>query len=107
MLTGIGYIASKTRAKMRTLQAAAPIPAFMAGSMLRLRRNGSVVILSFRGHLASPFGLVEHRDLSRDKGRSTEHEGIVGKLRGRQSLCVHHGKRDLLLSAHITPAKSI
>jgi hypothetical protein len=30
-------------------------------------------------------------DLSRDKGRSTEHEGIVGKLRGRQSLCVHHG----------------
>jgi hypothetical protein len=50
MLTGIGYIASKTRAKMRTLQAAAPIPAFMAGSMLWLRRrNGSVVILAFEG----------------------------------------------------------
>ena len=50
MLTGIGYIASKTRAKMRTLQAVAPIPAFMAGSMLWLRRrNGSVVILAFEG----------------------------------------------------------
>jgi hypothetical protein len=33
MLTGSVYIASKTMAKMSTLQAVAPIPAFMALSM--------------------------------------------------------------------------
>ncbi len=91
MLTGSGYIVSKTRAKISTLQAVAPIPAFMAGSMLRLRRREDAVVLLAFEALASAFGLVGHReDLSRDKGRSTEHEGIVGKLRGRQSLCVHH-----------------
>lgn len=51
MLTGSVCIASKTNAKNSTLQAMAPIPAFMAGSMLWLRRrNGAaVVILSFEG----------------------------------------------------------
>ena len=34
MLAGSVCIASKTKAKKRTLQAMAPIPAFMAGSML-------------------------------------------------------------------------
>ncbi len=50
MLTGSGYIVSKTRAKISTLQAVAPIPAFMAGSMLRLRRReDAVVLLAFEG----------------------------------------------------------
>jgi hypothetical protein len=38
MLTGSVCIASKTMAKMSTLQAVAPIPAFMASSMPWLRR---------------------------------------------------------------------
>jgi hypothetical protein len=51
MLTGSVCIARKTKPKKRTLQAMAPIPAFMAGSMLWLRRrNGvAVAILSFEG----------------------------------------------------------
>jgi hypothetical protein len=36
MLTGIACIASNTRATMRTLQAVAPIPTFVARSMLWL-----------------------------------------------------------------------
>jgi hypothetical protein len=46
MLTGSVCIASKTNAKNSTLQAMAPIPAFMAGSMLWLRRrNGAAVVI--------------------------------------------------------------
>ena len=49
MLTGSGCIASKKRTKMSTLQAVAPIPAFMAGSMLRCRFGAAVVASAFEG----------------------------------------------------------
>jgi len=42
MLSGTMRIASKTMAKMGTLQAVAPIPAFMAWSMLWLRRRKGI-----------------------------------------------------------------
>ena len=38
MLAGSACIASKTMAKMSTLQTVAPTPAFIASSMPRLRR---------------------------------------------------------------------
>jgi hypothetical protein len=51
MLTGSVCITSKTTAKMSTLQAVAPIPAFIAGSMVVLRRRADVtlVALAFEG----------------------------------------------------------
>jgi hypothetical protein len=51
MLTGSMCIARKTRATMSTLQAAAPIPAFIAGSMASLWRRKDVVLvaLAFEG----------------------------------------------------------
>jgi hypothetical protein len=49
MLTGSVCIASKKRTKMSTLQAVAPIPAFMAGSMLRHRFGAAVVASAFEG----------------------------------------------------------
>jgi hypothetical protein len=90
MLIGSVCIASKANAKKSTLQAMAPIPAFMAGSMLWLRRrNGvAVVILPFEGiGFASWLGF---RTPHRDKDRSTKYEGVVGKLLSGQPLCVHH-----------------
>ena len=47
MLTGSVCIASKTRAKMSTLQAVAPIPAFMAGSKRWLRRRNGAAGVGF------------------------------------------------------------
>jgi hypothetical protein len=49
MLPGIACIASNTRATMSTLQAVAPIPAFIARSMLWLPRRDAVadVALAF------------------------------------------------------------
>jgi len=44
MLIGRICIASKARATMSTLQAVAPIPAFVAGSMLRLRRQKDAAV---------------------------------------------------------------
>jgi len=76
MLVGSVCIASKTNAKKSTLQAMAPIPAFMAGSMLWLRRRNGVAVV------------IEHRIAIRD--RSTKYEGVVGKLLSGQPLCVHH-----------------
>ena len=51
MLTGSACIASKTMAKMSTLQTVAPIPAFMAWSMpwLRRRNYAALVALAFEG----------------------------------------------------------
>jgi uncharacterized membrane protein YhfC len=51
MLTGSVCIARKTSAKMSKLQMVAPIPAFMAGSMLWLRRrnDAAFVALAFGG----------------------------------------------------------
>jgi uncharacterized membrane protein YhfC len=51
MLTGSVCIARKTSAKMSTLQMVAPIPAFIAGSMLWLRRrnDAAFVALAFGG----------------------------------------------------------
>jgi hypothetical protein len=51
MLTGSVLVASKTTAKMSTLQAVAPIPAFIAGSMVGLRRRADIalVALAFEG----------------------------------------------------------
>jgi hypothetical protein len=51
MLIGSVCIASKTNAKKSTLQAVASIPAFIAGSMLSLRRRKATVVdvLSFGG----------------------------------------------------------
>jgi len=51
ILTGSVCIARKTSAKMSTLQIVAPIPAFMAVSMLELRgrNNAAFVALAFRG----------------------------------------------------------
>jgi hypothetical protein len=51
MLTGSVCIASKTRATISKLQAVAPIPAFMAGSMLCMPRRNDVwvVALAFEG----------------------------------------------------------
>jgi uncharacterized membrane protein YhfC len=51
MLIGNVCITSKTRPKMSTLQMVAPIPAFMAGSILWLRRrnDAAVVVLAFEG----------------------------------------------------------
>jgi len=88
MLTGSVCIASKTNAKKSTLQAMAPIPAFMAGSILWLRRrNGAaVVILLFEGIGFASW--LSFRTPHRDKDRSTEYEGVVGLLSG-QPLCVH------------------
>jgi hypothetical protein len=50
-LTGSACIANNTRATMSTLQAVAPIPAFIARSMLRLPRRDdvAVVALAFEG----------------------------------------------------------
>jgi hypothetical protein len=50
MLTCNVFIARKTRATMSTLQAVAQIPAFMAGSILTLRRRKDVALVGFRGH---------------------------------------------------------
>jgi len=88
MLTGSVCIASKTNAKKSTLQAMAPIPAFMAGSILWLRRrNGAaVVILLFEGIGFASW--LSFRTPHRVKDRSTEYEGVVGLLSG-QPLCVH------------------
>jgi hypothetical protein len=44
MLTGSMCIARKVRATMSTLQAVALIPAFVAGSMLSLRRRKATVV---------------------------------------------------------------
>jgi hypothetical protein len=62
MLTGSVCIASKTMAKISTLQAVAPIPAFMAWSMLWLRRRTDAVrvALVFEG-IGFAFGLLELR----------------------------------------------
>jgi hypothetical protein len=51
MPTGSICIASKTMATMSTLQAVAPIPAFMAGSILKFRRrnDAAVVVVAFEG----------------------------------------------------------
>jgi hypothetical protein len=51
MLTGSVCITSKTRTTTSTLQMMAPIPAFMAGSMLWLRRrnDAAFVALVFGG----------------------------------------------------------
>jgi hypothetical protein len=49
MLIGSVCIASKKRAKMSTLPAVAPIPAFMARSMLRRRFGAAVVASAFEG----------------------------------------------------------
>ena len=51
MLTGRACMASKTMAKMSTLQAVAPIPAFIAWSMpsLRRRNDAALVALAFEG----------------------------------------------------------
>jgi hypothetical protein len=46
MLTGIACIASNTRATMSTLQAVAPIPAFIARSMLWLPRRDNVTVVA-------------------------------------------------------------
>jgi hypothetical protein len=46
MLTGSACIASNTRATMSTLQAVAPIPAFIARSMLWLPRRDEVAVLA-------------------------------------------------------------
>jgi hypothetical protein len=88
MLTGSVCIASKTNAKKSTLQAMAPIPAFMAGSILWLRRrNGAaVVILLFEGIGFASW--LSFPTPHRVKDRSTEYEGVVGLLSG-QPLCVH------------------
>jgi hypothetical protein len=50
-LTGSVCIARKTRATMNTLQTVATIPAFMAGSMLWLRRRDDAAVgaLAFGG----------------------------------------------------------
>jgi hypothetical protein len=45
-LTGIACIASNTRATMNTLQAVAPIPAFIARSMLWLPRRDDVAVVA-------------------------------------------------------------
>ena len=55
MVSGTVCIASKTMTKMSTLQAVAPIPAFMAWSMLRLRRGNDAAVVTFEA-LASPLG---------------------------------------------------
>jgi hypothetical protein len=90
MLIGSVCIASKANAKKSTLQAMAPIPAFMAGSMLWLRRrNGvAVVILPFEDIGFASW--LSFRTPHRDKDRSTKYEGVVGKLLSGQPLCVHH-----------------
>jgi hypothetical protein len=49
MLTGSVCIVSKIRAKMSTLHAVAPIPAFMAGSMRCLQNCATIVALAFQG----------------------------------------------------------
>jgi hypothetical protein len=46
MLTGIACIASNTRVTMSTLQAVAPIPAFIARSMLWLPRRDDVAVVA-------------------------------------------------------------
>jgi hypothetical protein len=48
MLTGSTCIASNARATISTLQAVAPIPAFIARSMLWFRRR-AVVVSAFEG----------------------------------------------------------
>jgi hypothetical protein len=80
----------KTKAKMSTRQAVAPIPAFMAGSMLWLRRRdgAAVVVLAFEGISFAFWSNTE--TFSRDKDGSTEHEGVVGKLLSREALCGYH-----------------
>ncbi len=90
MLVGSVCIASKTNAKKSTLQAMAPIPAFMAGSMLWLRRRNGVagVILLFEGIGFASW--LSFRTPHRDKDRSTEYEGVIGKLLSGQPLCIHH-----------------
>jgi len=47
MASGTVCIASKTMTKMSTLQAVAPIPAFMAWSMLWLRRGNDAAVVAF------------------------------------------------------------
>jgi hypothetical protein len=79
MLTGIVCIASRTRAKMSTLQVVAPIPAFMTGSMLWLRRNGAVVSLDFEG-IGLALGLVEHRDAQRNTKVWSANSAVGGSL---------------------------
>jgi len=49
MVSGTVCIASKTMTKMSTLQAVAPIPAFMAWSMLWLRRGNDAAVVAFEG----------------------------------------------------------
>ncbi len=60
MLVGSVCIASKTNAKKSTLQAMASIPAFMAGSMLWLRRRNGVAVV------------IEHRIAIRTAQRNTK-----------------------------------
>src|SRR5260221_10443318 len=57
MLIGNVCITSKTRPKMSTLQMVAPIPAFMAGSILWLRRRNDAAgfVFVFRGVIFSIF----------------------------------------------------
>jgi hypothetical protein len=49
MVSGTVCIASKTMTKMSTLQAVAPIPAFMTWSMLWLRRGNDAAVVAFEG----------------------------------------------------------
>jgi hypothetical protein len=65
MLTCNVFIARKTRATMSTLQAVAQIPAFMAGSILTLRRRKDValVALAFEG-IGFVFWISRARSLS-------------------------------------------
>jgi hypothetical protein len=65
MLTCNVFIARKTRVTMSTLQAVAQIPAFMAGSILTLRRRKDValVALAFEG-IGFVFWIGRARSLS-------------------------------------------